>query len=208
MMTAQKTMESHSTQSKSFPLTREQALELLKKYNKDKADFNHYLESEAIMKALAKKLGEDEAMWTMLGLLHDVDWGITKNNPKEHLTKTPEILRSAGFNDDFIEIIMSHGYGFDCAGLKDKQRTKKAEHALACAETITGLIHAYALMRGSLEGMDANGLNKKFKNKTFAAAVSREIIRECEKIGLSLDEFFQLAIDAIKEIAKEVNLRK
>jgi len=187
-----------------LPISREQALELIRKYNSENSDIIHYLESEAVMGALAKRLGEDEEYWKMLGLLHDIDWGITKNNPKEHLTKAPEILRNAGFSEEFIQIVLSHGYGWDCAGLENMKRTKKVEYALACAETVTGLIHSYALMRKTLEGMSVEGLKKKFKDKKFAAGVNREIIKECEKIGLSLDEFFDLSIKAIQSIAKEV----
>ncbi len=158
------------------------------------------------MGALAKRLGEDEEYWRMLGLLHDVDWGITKNNMKEHLTKAPEILKEAGFDEQFINDVISHGYGWDCAGLKEKERKEKIEYALACAETVTGLIHAYALMRKDIKDMDFKGLKKKFKDKRFAAGVSRDIIVECEKFSLSLDEFFELSINAIKEIADEVDL--
>ncbi len=188
------------------PLSRQQALELVKKYNNDSADLNHYLESEAVMRALARKLNEDEETWAMLGLLHDIDWGITKHDIKTHLTKAPAILKEAGFKEDFIEVVISHGYGFDCAGLKDKKRTKKEEHALACSETITGLIHAYALMRKTIEGMDVSGLKKKFKDKKFAAGVRRDIILECENLGITLDEFLELSIKGITEIADEVGL--
>ena len=147
---------------------------------------------------------KDEDYWKMLGLLHDVDWGITKNNSVEHLTKAPEILKSAGFDDKFICIVVSHGYGFECAGLKDKKREEKIEHALAASETLTGLIHAYGLMRKSLEGMEVSGLKKKMKNKQFAAAISRDIIMECEQTGLTLDEFLDIAIKAVQSIAKDV----
>lgn len=190
-----------------LPITREQALSLIEKHNKDKSDINHYLETEAIMGALAKKLGEDEEYWKMLGLLHDVDWGITKDNMQNHLTKAPEILKEAGFDDEFIGNVISHGYGWDCAGLKEKKRTKKIEHALACSETITGLIHTYALMRKGIGGMEAKGLKKKFKDKRFAAGVNREIILECEKLNITCDEFFELSINAIKEVASHVGLQ-
>ncbi|TAL47771.1 HDIG domain-containing protein [archaeon] len=189
-----------------LPLTREEALKLIEKYNKEKSDINHYLESEAIMGAIAKRLGEDEDYWKMLGLLHDVDWGITKSDTKNHLTKAPEILKNAGFDDKFIQIVLSHGYGWDCTGLKEKNRTEKVEFALACSETVTGLIHAYALLRKGLDGMDVHGLKKRLKEKKFAAGVNRDIIMECEKIGLSLDEFLDISIKAIKAIAKDVGL--
>ncbi|VVB83324.1 Ribonuclease Y [uncultured archaeon] len=190
-----------------LPISREQAIELLKKFPQANSDMNHYLESEAIMKSLAKKLGEDENYWGMLGLLHDVDWALTKNNSKEHLTKAPEILKEAGFDDEFIEIILSHGYGWDCAGLNEKKRSRKIEYALAASETLTGIIHAYALMRGGkISDMEVKGLKKKFKDKAFAAGCRREIIEEIENLGISLDEFFEIAIEGIKNIKEQVKL--
>lgn len=192
----------------SLPINRDKALELLKKYNAHEQDLIHYLESEAVMRELAKKLGENEDYWAMLGLVHDIDWGITKNNVSTHLTKAPEILRETGFDEEFIKIILSHGYGFDeLPHLKNERRAEKIGHALAAAETITGLIHAYALMRGNrISNMDVKGLKKKFKDKTFAAKVDREIIRECEKLGLTLDEFFEIAIEGIKKIKEGIGL--
>jgi len=190
-----------------LPISREKAIELLKSWPQIESDFNHYLESEVVMKELAKKLGEDEEYWGMLGLLHDVDWAIAKNNTKEHLTKAPGILKKAGFDSDFINIIISHGYGFDCAGLKDKIRTKKIEHALAASETITGLIYAYALMRGrKISDMEVKGLKKKFQDRAFAAGCDREIIKEIEQVGISLEEFFKIAIEGIKKIKGDIGL--
>jgi hypothetical protein len=190
-----------------LPISRDKAIEILKSMNQTEADMNHYLESEAIMRKLAEKLGEDADYWGMLGLLHDVDWALTRDNTKEHLTKAPEVLKQNGFDDKFIKIVVSHGYGWDCAGLKDRKRTEKAEFALAASETVTGLIHAYALMRRSkISDMEASGLKKKFKDKKFAAGCNREIILECEKLGLSLDEFFSLAIGAMKDIKSEIGL--
>lgn len=188
----------------SLPITLEDALKLLERYNKDKTDMNHYLESETIMGALAERLGEDEEYWKMLGLLHDIDWGITKEDTRQHLTKAPEILKEAGFDEKFIRIILSHGYGCDCAGLKERHRSEKVEHALACAETVTGLVYAYALMRKGLGGMEVSGLKKKMKNMKFAATVNRDIIMECEKLGLTLDEFLDISIKAIRSISKTI----
>ncbi len=192
-----------------LPLTRNQAIELLRKYNShgDKSDWDHFLESEAIMGELAKKLGEDEEKWQMLGLLHDIDWGITKNNTSEHLTKAPQILKEAGFDKTFINNIVSHGCGFECANLKDKKRTKKEEFALAASETLAGLINAYVLMRGKkISDMETIGLKKKFKDSRFAAGCNRDIIKECENLGISLDEFLQIGIDAMKKIKNDIGL--
>lgn len=188
-------------------MTREKALNMLKEFDQKESDMNHYLESEAVMRALAEKFEEDVEYWGMLGLLHDVDWSLTKHDTKTHLTKAPEILRKEGFDDKFIEIVLSHGYGWDCADLKEKKRTEKVEFALAASETVTGLVHAYALMRGKkISDMDASGLKKKFKDKRFAANCSRDIIKECELIGLSLDEFLGISIEAIKKIKDEIGL--
>ncbi len=188
----------------SLPISRDQAIALLKEHNTEQQDMNHYLESEAIMRALAIRLDQDPDYWAMLGLLHDIDWGKTKQESSQHLTKAPALLKQAGFDQEFIDIIISHGFGFDCAGLKDRQRTRQIEHALACAETVTGLIHSYGLMRKSLEGMEVSGLKKKFKDKNFAAGIDRNIILECEKLPLPLDEFLATAIKAIQGIGKEV----
>ena len=190
-----------------LPISREEALKLVRKYNQDSHDLVHFLESEAIMRDLAVRFGEDLEYWAMLGLLHDIDWGITKQDARDHLTKTREILETVGFDDNFIQTILSHGYGWDCSGLEEKRREGKIEHALAAAETVTGLIHAYALMRGGkVSDMNVSGLKKKFKDKKFAAGVNRDIILECEKTGLTLDEFMQISIDAIKKIAEDVGL--
>jgi len=192
----------------SLPITREKAWELVKKYNSDGKDLIHYKESEAVMRELASHLHEDVEYWGMLGLLHDIDWGITKDNVETHLTKAPGILRQAEFDEEFIEVLVSHGYGFpELPHLAEKRRTKKIEHALAAGETVTGLIHAYALMRGGrVSDMEAKGLLKKFKDKTFAAKIERPIILECENLNLSLEEFFKIAIEGIKKIKEQVGL--
>jgi len=180
----------------------------LKKFPQTEADMNHYLESEAIMRGLAEKFGEDVAYWSMLGLLHDVDWSLTRENPSEHLGKAPGILKDVGFDDEFIDVVLSHGWGHEILPQwKDKVREKKVEHALAAAETLTGIIYAYALMRGKrISDMEVKGLKKKFKDKAFAQNCNREIIREIEKTGITLDEFFQISIDALKNIKSEIGL--
>ncbi len=194
---------------KVLPINRNQAIELLKKYGQAESDMNHYLESEAVMRGLAEKLGEDVEYWGVLGLLHDVDWALTKNNVKEHGIKAQEILKEKGFDDNFIRTAQSHIFGFsEVLKLKDKKRTKKIEHALVAAETITGLIYAYALMRESkISDMEVKGLKKKFKDKTFAANCDREIIKEIEKTGLELNEFFEISINALKNIKEEIRLK-
>lgn len=191
----------------SLPISRDEALDFLKSMPQEKSDMNHYLESEAIMRGLARKLGEDVEYWGMLGLMHDVDWSLTKNNLREHCVRCEEILTELGFDEEFIQTIQSHAYGMDIIpSLKDKVRTKKVEHALTAAETLTGLIYAYALMRGGITGMKVKGLKKKFKDKVFAAGCDRDLIREIEKAGLELDEFFAVGIEAVASIKDEIGL--
>ena len=189
-------------------ITREQAIELLKSMPQEKSDWNHYLESEIIMKKLAEKLGEDVGYWGMLGLLHDVDWALTRDDWTGHCVKAKEILKEKGFDETFIQIIQSHGYGYDEIPIfKDKKRTEKIEHALIASETLTGIIYAYALMRGKkISDMKVKGLNKKFKDKTFAQNCNRELVKEIEKTEIELNEFFELSINAIKSIANEIGL--
>ncbi len=191
-----------------LPITREEAISWLKSMPQLESDMNHYLESEAIMRGLAEKFGEDVEYWGMLGLLHDVDWPLTKNDWKEHCIKAVELLKEKGFDDDFIEAVQSHGYGWDIIpALKDKKRNSKIQYSLAAAETMTGIIFAYALMRGKvISDMEVAGLKKKFKDKKFAENCNREIIREIELTGLSLDDFFSLSIEAVKKIKDQIGL--
>ena len=111
-------------------------------------------------------------------------------------------------DDEFIEIVLSHGYNYDeLPHLKNKKRTKKIEYALAASETLTGLIHAYALMRGGrISDMEAKGLKKKYKDRAFAAGCDRDIIKEAEKF-MGFDEFLQCGIEGIKKIKDKVGLK-
>ena len=191
-----------------LPITREDAINLLKSMPQLESDMNHYLETEAIMRALAEKFEEDVEYWGMLGLLHDVDWSLTKDDWTGHGIKAVEILKQKGFDDTFIENVQSHAYGHDeIPLLKDKKRSSKIQYSLVSAETLTGIIFAYALMRGKrISDMKAKGLKKKFKDKTFAAKCDREIIKEIELTGLPLADFFALSIEAIKKIKGQIGL--
>jgi putative nucleotidyltransferase with HDIG domain len=132
-----------------LPITREEAIVLLKSMPQLDSDMNHYMETEAIMQSLAERFGESIGYWGLLGLLHDVDWALTRDDWREHCIKAAEILGAKGFDDKFIENVQSHGYGYDeIPLLKDKKRISKIQHCLIAAETLTGIIHAYALMRG------------------------------------------------------------
>ncbi|MDX9892973.1 MAG: HDIG domain-containing protein [Patescibacteria group bacterium] len=188
-------------------MDRAEAYELLKQHMKDPANLNHSRESEVIMRALARKFGGDQEYWGNLGLLHDIDW---EYGEQQHCRKCWKILAAAGFDDEFIETIVSHGYGFAELGqdFAAKQRQGDLQHLLAAAETITGLIYASALVRPDkkLESVEARSIKKKMKDKSFAAKVDREVIKECEQAGIMLDDFIELSLKAVKEIAAEIGV--
>jgi putative nucleotidyltransferase with HDIG domain len=163
------------------------------------------------MRSLAKRLGEDEEIWGIVGLLHDIDWESTKNDVTQHCVKAIEILKNEGATDFLINTIISHGYGWEGATapeLINKQRTIKIEHALVSAETLTGLIIASALIQPDkkLASVNLNSLKKKFKNEKFAAKCNRKLIKECEQIGIGLDEFLEIGLRSLREISDKLGL--
>jgi putative nucleotidyltransferase with HDIG domain len=183
-------------------ITLEKARDLINKYLKDENNRLHSRESEVVLRAVAKHFGEDEELWAAAGLLHDLDWEQTAEDPSKHGLKTLELLKEEGFElpDDFAHAISSHN-----EMLTGVKRESKLDFALAAGESITGLIYAYALMRPEkLNGMKASSLNKKFKDRNFAAKVSREFISDIEKTGLEKSEFFRIAIEAMQGISGEI----
>ena len=184
-------------------LDRNAALELLKKHVNNEKMIIHSLESEAVMRALAKRLGRDEEKWGLTGLLHDIDVEITNADPKIHALQAEELLAGYALDDDMLDAIRMHNE--DATGL---ERSTEYQHALAAGETITGLIHATALVYPDkkLSSVKYKSIRKRMKEKAFAASVKRENILECEKIGIPLDEFIQISVDAMKEIAEEIGL--
>ncbi len=183
-------------------MTREEAIKILHEHIHEKSLIFHSLETEAVMRKLAKHLSEDQDMWGVVGLLHDIDYEQTKDHPEKHgIIATKEILKDK-LPEHALYAIAAHSY--ENTGIQPKS---KLDFALRCSETVTGLIRANALVRPKkMQGMKVKSVKKKMKDKRFAANVSRERIKECEKIGLDLNEFLQIAISAISEIAKEVEL--
>ncbi len=188
-------------------ITIDQAREILHKYIKDPANVNHCRESEVIMRALARHLGENEELWAIAGLLHDIDWELVLDDVEQHGIKMQEVLKNEGVSDELIRVIVSHVGGFT-RHLPENKRATRFEHALASAETITGLIYASALVRPDkkLTEVKVSSIKKKMKDKSFAAKVNRDVIMECEKLGLSLDEFIETSLNAMKEISEEIGL--
>lgn len=190
-------------------LTYQQAQELVDAYVTDPMTRIHSRESEVIMRAAAKRLGEDADAWGIIGLLHDIDWDLTKTDAREHCIRMREIIASAGGSEFLIDTIASHGYGLESIpDLAGKQRTTVLEHCLVAAETLTGLIFASALMQPDkkLVSVSIESLKKKFKNKGFAARCNRDLIMECEQAGIPLDEFLQIGLMAMQAIADELGL--
>ncbi|MBQ6000095.1 MAG: HDIG domain-containing protein [Clostridia bacterium] len=183
-------------------ISREAALALLKQYNKEPFLIRHALTVEAVMGWFAKELGEseDEAFWKTVGLLHDVDYG---SFPEEHCVKAPELLREAGCGEDLIHAVVSHGYGLCC----DVAPELPMEKVLFAVDELTGLIWSAALMRPSksCKDMELSSLKKKFKDKKFAAGVSRDVIRQgAEQLGWELDTLLDRTLSAMRACEDEI----
>lgn len=177
-------------------LTREEALGLLRRHNKEAFHILHALTVEGTMRWYAKELGygEEEEFWGLAGLLHDIDF---EEYPEEHCQKAPELLRAGGAGEDLIHAVCSHGYGICC----DVKPEHEMEKVLFAADELTGLIGAAARMRPSRSVMDmeVSSLKKKFKDKRFAAGCSRDIIRTgAEQLEWELDKLFAMTIEAMK----------
>ncbi|MFA6170884.1 MAG: HDIG domain-containing metalloprotein [Patescibacteria group bacterium] len=187
----------------------DKAQQLVGQFISDKITRLHLIESEAIMRALARRLGEDEEKWGIIGLLHDIDWDLTKDNTKEHCAKCAGILKDAGATDFLISTIVSHGYGIEACGAPiGKSRTSAIEHCLVAAETLTGLIIASTLMQPDkkLVSLSLSSLQKKFRTLKFAAKCDRELIKECEKAGVTLDEFLEIGLKALQGISDKLGM--
>lgn len=183
-------------------ITRTQALELLKKYNKEPFHIQHALTVEGVMRWYAKNLGfgEEEDYWGITGLLHDIDFELY---PQEHCLKAHELLKEGGVSEDMIYSICSHGYGICC----DLEPKEEMEKVLFAADELTGLIWSAALMRPSKSVMDmeVKSLKKKYKDKRFAAGCSREVISAgAERLGWDLETLFEKTILAMRSCEEEV----
>jgi putative nucleotidyltransferase with HDIG domain len=184
-------------------LTRNKALEILHQYVKNEKMIYHCLASEAVMRTLAQRLGEDEEKWGLAGLLHDLDVETTNTDPLVHGTQTALLLKEFEIDPDILDAIRMHNEV--SAG---KERSTKFEHALAAGETITGLIFAttYVYPDKKIASVKPKSVVKRMKEKMFAASVKRENILECEEIGIPIEEFAALSIQALVPIAESIGL--
>ncbi len=177
-------------------ISRADALELLKKHNKEPFHIVHGLTVEGVMKWYANELGygDNAEYWGIVGLLHDVDF---EEYPDEHCLKAPEILREAGVGEDIIHAVCSHGYGLTV----DVKPEHTMEKVLFATDELTGLIGAAAKMRPSksVSDMELKSLKKKYKDKRFAAGCSRDVIEQgAEMLGWELDELLEKTILAMR----------
>lgn len=183
-------------------MNREDALELLKEKVANKNLLKHMYAAEAVMKGLARHFGEDEELWGLAGLLHDIDYDETKDDLSRHSLVGGDILKEAGFPGELVHAVITHN---DYHGVGREELIDKALYA---TDPVTGLIVAGALIRPEkkLEPIDVPFLVNRFQEKSFARGARREVIASCAEMGLSLEEFLGIALEAMKGIRKELGL--
>ncbi len=182
-------------------INREEALALVQAHTTEAFLLQHALASEAVLAALATHLQEDASLWGITGLLHDVDYAQTAHTPEKHGLIACELLQDK-LPDQALQAIKAHN-----GEMNGHTPQSSLDFALRCGESVTGLVVTAALVRPTgITGMEAKSLKKKMKDKAFAASVSRENIKECEKIGLDLDTFLKLSIAAMAEKAELLQL--
>jgi len=183
--------------------TREIAFELFKKYNKSESLLKHALSVEAVMRYMARKNGEDENKWGIIGLVHDLDYEMY---PEQHCTMTEKILRENKWPEEYIRAVLSHGWGL-ASSVKPETILEKTIYAI---DELTGLVATSALVRPSKSVMDieARSVKKKWNDRKFAAGVDRSVIEKgAEMLGVSLDELITDCIMGMRTVAEEIGLK-
>ena len=183
-------------------MTRKEALESVKANVENENLVKHMLATEAIMRALARRLGEDEETWGLTGLLHDIDMELTRGDMSTHSKLGADLVKELGASEEMAHAILCHN---ETHGIPVETKLDKA---LFCVDPLTGLIIAATLVRPDkkLAGLEARSVKKRFKEKGFAAGASREQISKCSEIELELDEFIELGLEAMKGIAPQLGL--
>jgi len=183
--------------------TREEAYELLTRYNKSESLIKHALAVEGVMRYMAKKKGEDEEKWGVIGLIHDLDY---EQYPDQHCLKTQEILEEHNWPAEYIRAVISHGWGI-CVDVKPESELEKTLYAI---DELTGLVATSALVRPSKSVLDmkTKSVKKKWKDKRFAAGVDRTIIaRGAEMLGVEISELITDTIMGMRAVAEEIGLK-
>ena len=181
-------------------MTREEALKLVKSNVKNKNLVKHMIATESCMKALARHFNEDEALWGITGLLHDVDYDQTSKDPSRHGVVGAQMLQEMGIDENIVYAVKAHAGHAEAKSAMDK--------ALFAVDPLTGLIVAAALMHPTkkLKEVDTKFVINRFKEKSFAAGANRDNIRTCENLGLSHEEFITISIEGMKSVADELGL--
>ena len=180
---------------------REQAEALFRKYNESESLYHHALSVEAVMREAAERNGEDPEFWGIVGFLHDIDW---EKFPEEHCRKAPELLAEIGAPEEMVRAICCHGYGL----VTDIKPEKYMEKMLYTIDELTGLVTATALMRPEkMKGISVKSIKKKWKDKSFAAGVNRQVITDgAEMLGADISDIIQLTIDGMTKVAPQLGL--
>lgn len=183
-------------------MERTEAISLVKKHVKNKNLIKHMIATEAVMGTLANYFGEDEASWRLAGLVHDLDYDQTAEEPEQHGLVTVQMLQVLNFPEDIINAVRTHN------GALGFPRVSKMDKALYAADPVTGLIAAAALIHPEkkLSAIDCQFVLNRFGEKHFARGASREQINACSELGLSLEEFVQLSVDAMQKASGELGL--
>ncbi|MHC1578596.1 MAG: HD domain-containing protein [Dehalococcoidia bacterium] len=182
-------------------LNRDEVLDSIQGNVRDKNMIRHMLATEAIMRALARKLGHDEDEWGLTGLIHDIDIELVEGDMNTHSKLGADIAQELGANPAMVHAVLCHN---EAHGVP---RESKLDKALFCADPTSGLITAAALVRPDrLGGLTTKSVMKRFREKSFAAGVNREQVAQCREIGLELEEFISLAIEAMRGIAPDLGL--
>jgi putative nucleotidyltransferase with HDIG domain len=183
-------------------MTREEALNAVKDKVKTENSVKHMLAAEAIMRALARRMGEDEEEWGLAGLLHDIDLELYGGDMMVHSKMGADMVRQMGVGEPIVHAILTHN---EAHGVP---RETKMDKALFCADPVTGLITATALVMPDkkLASVQASSVKKRFKAKGFAAGANRENIAKCSELGIELDEFFEIGLKAMQGIAPSLGL--
>jgi putative nucleotidyltransferase with HDIG domain len=181
-------------------MEREEAFGIVQKYLKNKNLVKHSLAVEACMKALASRLNQDTEKWGLAGILHDLDYEITEKSPELHTTETVKILEEHGIDADIIHAVKAHAAQVPCESEMD--------WAIFSVDPLTGLIIAATLMHPSkkLREVDVGFVQRRYKEKSFARGANREDIEQSKNIGLELEEFISICLEAMQGIDKDLGL--
>lgn len=191
------------THNMSTEPTRKQALELFLRYNESESLYRHALSVEAVMRYMARKNGEDEEKWGVIGLIHDLDY---EKYPEQHCTMTESILREEGWPEEYVRAVISHGYGI-CS---DTEPQTLLEKTLFAIDELTGLVNTSALVRPSrsILDMEARSVRKKWTDRRFAAGVDRSVIEKgAAMLGTDLNDLITDTIMGMREVADEIGLK-